>query len=65
MPFLASERINSFANYIPSHWHWDHVGDPSKFPSHVDLIVGPGFQKHIMPGWPADPQGVIKESDYQ
>src|SRR5690349_3304101 len=28
---------------IWSHWHWDHIGDPSTFPSTTDLIVGPGF----------------------
>jgi len=30
---------------MDSHWHWDHLGDPSTFPSTTDLIVGPGFKE--------------------
>ena len=35
-----------------SHWHWDHIGDASKFPDSVDLVVGPGFKENLLPGWP-------------
>jgi hypothetical protein len=27
-----------------SHYHFDHTGDPSRFPSSTKLIVGPGFK---------------------
>ncbi|OJI99599.1 hypothetical protein ASPVEDRAFT_128900 [Aspergillus versicolor CBS 583.65] len=49
---------------ILSHWHADHIGDPSTFPSHVELVVGPGFRDAFLPGYPADPNAVILESDY-
>ncbi|KAF2151572.1 hypothetical protein K461DRAFT_313448 [Myriangium duriaei CBS 260.36] len=47
-----------------SHWHWDHIGDPSTFPSSTDLIVGPGFKAAMLPGAPASPRSPIKEADY-
>ncbi|KAI1623491.1 beta-lactamase-like protein [Exophiala viscosa] len=50
---------------IWSHWHWDHIGDPSSFPSSTDLIVGPGFKKAMLPGYPANPSSPIRESDYE
>ncbi|KAL6708928.1 hypothetical protein ACN47E_002335 [Coniothyrium glycines] len=49
---------------IWSHWHWDHIGDPSSFPHCVDLVVGPGFKDAMLPGYPANPQSPIRESDY-
>ncbi|KAF6819028.1 metallo-beta-lactamase superfamily protein [Colletotrichum musicola] len=49
---------------IWSHWHWDHIGDPSTFPTATDLIVGPGFKDAMLPGAPANPESPILESDY-
>lgn len=49
---------------IWSHWHWDHTGDPAEFPASTTLVVGPGFQKHLLPGYPANPETTILESDY-
>ena len=49
---------------IWSHWHWDHTGDPSTFEKSTALIVGPGFTKNFTPGYPADKNGRILESDY-
>ncbi|KAL3463562.1 beta-lactamase-like protein [Aspergillus heterothallicus] len=49
---------------IWSHWHWDHIGDPSTFPSSTDLIVGPGFKDAMLPGYPGNPDSPIRESDY-
>ncbi|KAK4120119.1 metallo-beta-lactamase superfamily protein [Parathielavia appendiculata] len=49
---------------IWSHWHWDHIGDPSTFPPTTDLIVGPGFKRAMLPGAPANPDSPILESDY-
>lgn len=49
---------------IWSHWHYDHIGDPSTFPSTTALIVGPGFKQGFLPGYPAGPDSIINESDY-
>ena len=48
-----------------SHWHWDHTGDPSTFDAHTALIVGPGFKDAFTPGYPANPDAPIRESDYE
>lgn len=45
--------------------HFDHTGDPSTFPSSTKLIVGEGFQKAFLPGYPADPEGRVLESDFK
>ena len=44
---------------ILSHAHFDHIGDLGAFPSTTRLIVGPGFQKEFLPGYPADPNSMI------
>ncbi|OQV09900.1 hypothetical protein CLAIMM_13976 isoform 3 [Cladophialophora immunda] len=48
-----------------SHWHWDHIGDPSTFPSSAQLVVGPGFKEAFLPGYPAKQDSPIRESDYK
>lgn len=48
-----------------SHWHWDHIGDPSTFPSSTDLIVGPGFKEAFLPGYPTKPDSPVRESDFE
>lgn len=50
---------------IWSHFHWDHTGDPSRFSKETALIVGPGFKDKFMPGYPANPNAGILESDYE
>jgi glyoxylase-like metal-dependent hydrolase (beta-lactamase superfamily II) len=57
-------NLTGIEGVIWSHWHWDHTGDPSTFPSSTALIVGPGFKEAFVPGFPANPDGVILESDY-
>lgn len=49
---------------IWSHFHWDHIGDPSTFDKHSSLIVGPGFKDAFVPGYPENPESPIRESDY-
>ncbi|KAF2012448.1 Metallo-hydrolase/oxidoreductase [Aaosphaeria arxii CBS 175.79] len=58
---ISPEEIEAV---IWSHWHWDHIGDPSTFPSKVDLVVGAGFKQAMLPGYPANPDSPIRESDY-
>lgn len=50
---------------IWSHWHYDHIGDPSTFPSSTALIVGPGFKSTFLPGYPTGKESAILQSDYE
>ncbi|KAK3998215.1 beta-lactamase-like protein [Cladorrhinum sp. PSN332] len=53
---------------IWSHHHFDHTGDMSRFPPETKLIVGPGFCNEsgmVMPGYPANPESTILETDYK
>ncbi|KAK5055328.1 hypothetical protein LTR84_013078 [Exophiala bonariae] len=58
---FAAARIKSA---IWSHWHWDHIGDPSRFPAGTDLIVGPGFRQAFYPGYPSKSDAPVRESDF-
>ncbi|KAI5918726.1 beta-lactamase-like protein [Camillea tinctor] len=58
---IALDEIDSI---ISSHWHTDHIGDPSTFPSTAELVIGPGSKNMLLPGYPANPNGIILESDY-
>ncbi|KAF7720036.1 Uncharacterized protein PECH_008091 [Penicillium ucsense] len=49
---------------ILSHHHFDHIGDPSRFPSSTALIVGPGVCDALMPGYPDQENAEILTSDY-
>lgn len=48
-----------------SHWHWDHIGDPSRFPPSTDLIVGPGFKAALLPAFPTRRDSPVRESDFR
>lgn len=41
------------------------VGDPSAFDAHTALIVGPGFKEALLPGYPANEDAFILDSDYE
>lgn len=56
---LGSEAV------VWSHWHWDHIGDGSKFPSSTDIVVGPGFVENFAPGWPIRPESPVLASDLE
>ena len=51
-------ELDSINAIIWSHKHFDHIGDPTKFPSSTKLVVGPGFKKGFLPGAPEDPEGL-------
>ncbi|KAI1375644.1 beta-lactamase-like protein [Hypoxylon crocopeplum] len=50
---------------IWSHWHWDHVGDPSKFDPSTALIVGPGVTETFCPGYPENEGSPLLVTDYE
>ncbi|KIW75189.1 hypothetical protein Z517_11962 [Fonsecaea pedrosoi CBS 271.37] len=58
---IKGEEISSI---IWSHWHWDHLGDPSTFPPSTELVVGPGFKEAFFPGYPAKIDAPVRESDF-
>ncbi|RYP62757.1 hypothetical protein DL770_009538 [Monosporascus sp. CRB-9-2] len=48
---------------IWSHNHFDHIGDVSTFPPTTDLVVGPGVRAVSWPGWPQQPEAIVRDSD--
>ncbi|KAM6510428.1 hypothetical protein FSOLCH5_010868 [Fusarium solani] len=58
-------NLHDLKAIVWSHWHWDHIGDGSKFPAGTDLVVGPGFTKNFVPGWPENPKSPVLASDLQ
>lgn len=52
-------ELTSIDGIIFSHWHFDHVGDATRFPTTARLIVGPGFKSTVLPGFPADRDSMI------
>ncbi|KAI9689758.1 MAG: hypothetical protein M1822_009640 [Bathelium mastoideum] len=47
-----------------SHQHWDHIGDPSTFPTSTALVVGPGFPANFTPGYPTNLDARLRDSDF-
>lgn len=43
----------------------DHVGNMKTFPGSVNLIVGPGFKKNLLPGYPINKDSHVLESDWE
>jgi glyoxylase-like metal-dependent hydrolase (beta-lactamase superfamily II) len=59
------ETLESVKAIIWSHFHWDHTGDPSKFPTSTQLVVGPGFKETYLPGYPDDPDGKVMSDAFK
>ncbi|RAK90825.1 metallo-beta-lactamase superfamily protein [Aspergillus costaricaensis CBS 115574] len=59
---IPLEEINAI---IWSHYHFDHIGDPSLFPSTTDLVVGPTFISRFAPGYPEKPDAPVRSSDWR
>ncbi|KAI1333876.1 beta-lactamase-like protein [Xylariaceae sp. FL0016] len=55
--------LNGIEAIVWSHLHWDHTGNPSKFPATTKVIVGPGIKDRYMPGWPANLSAEFKQED--
>ncbi|EXJ70390.1 uncharacterized protein A1O5_06458 [Cladophialophora psammophila CBS 110553] len=48
---------------ILSHHHFDHTGDVGRFPTSTEVLVGPGYRKAFLPGWPANRRQFETTSD--
>ncbi|KAI0453616.1 beta-lactamase-like protein [Xylaria acuta] len=57
------EKLSDIEAIVWSHLHWDHIGNPSKFPNSVKVLVGPGVTEAHMPGWPEIGTAEFKEDD--
>lgn len=58
-------ELEQIEGVIWSHWHWDHIGDPSTFPPSTDLIVGRGFKDAMLPAAPVNPDSPLQEADWK
>ncbi|KAK7748112.1 hypothetical protein SLS53_001364 [Cytospora paraplurivora] len=56
-------RSSDIEAIVWSHTHFDHTGDPSRFPPTTELVVGPGVRTAFWPGYPTDPDGSVLDSD--
>jgi len=63
----ASVPLSSIDSIIWSHHHFDHMGDPSLFPSSTSLIVGPGFKSNptTYPGYPKNPDAITIQDAFE
>lgn len=50
---------------VLSHLHFDHFGNPSALPKSVKLVVGQGFKKACMPGYPKNEGSPFHEADFE
>ena len=50
---------------IWSHHHWDHTGDMTTFPRSTSLVIGPGFSKQYLPGYPERKDAPVLASDFE
>ncbi|RYP44066.1 hypothetical protein DL768_009435 [Monosporascus sp. mg162] len=61
-PVVRSTDIEAV---IWSHHHFDHIGDPSTFPSSTALVVGPGVKKLCWPAYPTNPDSLVLDTDIE
>ncbi|KAK3948711.1 beta-lactamase-like protein [Pseudoneurospora amorphoporcata] len=57
--------VSKIEAVVWSHYHFDHTGDITTIGPQAALIVGPGFKKGLLPGYPANPDAPILEADYK
>ncbi|KAB5545835.1 beta-lactamase-like protein [Coniochaeta sp. 2T2.1] len=57
--------FSEIGSIIWSHWHWDHIGDPSTFPGTTEIVVGPGFKDAFLPAYPTNPDSMLRESYFE
>lgn len=57
---ISSQDIEAI---VWSHSHFDHTGDPSTFPPHTKLVVGPGVTASSWPGFPTKGDAMVLDKD--
>jgi len=55
----------SIDTIIWSHHHWDHTGAAATFDPQTSLVVGPGFIKCHLPGYPTNPNAALLDADIE
>ena len=60
---FAEKGMDGVSKVILSHSHFDHVGDLSALPKEVEVVVGPGFKKAMMPGYPTNAESTFHEAE--
>jgi glyoxylase-like metal-dependent hydrolase (beta-lactamase superfamily II) len=55
------EKLEEVGGIVWSHWHFDHTGNPQRFLSTTDVIVGPGFKAAFTPAFPSVPESHVDE----
>jgi hypothetical protein len=58
-----SVDLASITTIIYSHHHFDHTGTTKQFPSSTGILVGPGYIKTHLPGYPESPRQFETTSD--
>ena len=61
----AGIDLGSIDSIVWSHWHWDHHGAAEKFPTSVEIVVGPGFKENFMPGYPSDTEAPLLDANFR
>ncbi|KAH6651528.1 beta-lactamase-like protein [Truncatella angustata] len=54
--------LESVQSIVWSHWHMDHVGDPSTFPNSTEVVVGPRGKEDIYPMYPEREDAELHEN---
>lgn len=60
---FAGDGMDGISKVILSHSHFDHVGELSTLPKDVEIVVGPGFKKAMMPGYPTNAESTFHEQE--
>ena len=65
--WLAEDGVDleTIDSIVLSHWHFDHVGDPTRFPPSTGLVVGPDFKQNCLPGYPTNAESMIPDEAFR
>jgi len=54
-------NITEIESVVWSHYHFDHIGDITTFPTTTEIVVGPGFSDAYLPAYPTNPNSTLLE----